>query len=95
MSPLYLGILVVVTVMVLVAQKIPKTKSDLVNRGLVGVSTVVFASLLFVLFEQSSPLNLLLLTDKAQLFEVVLISVGYAFLVSACLGVIRLLFSSR
>ena len=92
MSPLYVGIFVVLTAIILVAQGIPKIKSAAINRGLVGASTVVCISTIFALIENTSPLELIFLTKEAQMFEVIIISIGYAFLISAFLGALRLAF---
>lgn len=91
MSELHPAILGLIVVIAFVSLGIPAARQDITFSAKIGVSWIVIACVMNAIFQwrDPSPLNILVLSERAGTFECVLISIGYAFLLRALVGSVR------
>jgi hypothetical protein len=94
MSELHPLILGVVVVAAFVSLGVPRTMQDAAFAAKGGLAWTAIAAAMNAAFQwhDPSPLNLLLMNEKAGTFECILLSIGYAFILRAVVGSLSSLF---
>jgi hypothetical protein len=92
MQVLHPFFLVVIVVAAFVTLGIPRSKEESVGSLTTGAVVAGFAIAMNAVFQwdQPSPVNLLLMNEHAGTFEVVLISIAYAWILRGFVGFCRL-----